>query len=809
MAHLGRFGTQTTMTTTPAQSKADSNKAKRSWFEPKSFRTKFILVVGAAVVFDLLLSGGVALWNVNRLSRDASSEIQNGLQKASKEYLENYIQTTALRANLLLDRVHSEVTALAGSMQTLIDQPDAQVTIGGAVAKLPYFSGDLKYDPKGNWVQNEKGDSSVITIWGYLLGEDKKPRPEILRDVQNTAIFDLVGTSLMSSGSRKLQMYYMGPKDRPIMRTTPYSDQGQTFDKLYPGHNDKNFWDFFFPGVYEGWQTWIKNPQSRPTEGYITATAPYIDAITGNLIVTFFHPLWNKERTDCAGSVAVDITLEQMSDLITNVKVADTGFGFLTMSNGNVLAITPAGEKTLGIEIQNESGSQGVTGLDRTLGKSKYSDVASLRLPTTDAISIRQIKLRHDDTEEPYVVVMRRLSGMNLWADNKIGKDYSTLAFVVPEREIYASLYAAQGKIDQATHRIRQWQFGILIFSLAVVLAAVFAISRRITAGISDLAAAAKRIENKDYSVRVNIPTKDEVGDLGHAFNKMTEEIESHTTTLERRVEERTQKLFAANREIHALNEKLKSENVRMGAELDVARRMQMMVLPKPDELRSVQRLDIAGFMEPANEVGGDYYDVLQFGSRVKIGIGDVTGHGLESGVLMLMVQSVARALLESGEADPKRFLAVLNNAICKNVARTESGNNLTLSFVDYSDNTVTLTGQHEEVIIIRGTGEVERIDTIDLGFPVGLESEISHFIQSRAIRFDSGDVMILYTDGITEAESPEGDLFGIDRLCESARSHRGGTATDVKQGIVRDVMQHIDTQKIHDDITLLVLKHL
>jgi phosphoserine phosphatase RsbU/P len=797
------------MTMEPHSPVTEGTAQRRSWFQPKSFRTKFILVVGAAVVFDLLLSGGVALWNVSRLSHDASKEIQHGLQKASKEYLENYIETTALRANLLFDRVNSEVSALAGSMQTLIDQPDAQEKIGSAVANVPYFSGDLEYDTKGNWVQNGKGDPSVISVWGYLLGDDKKPRPDVLRDVQNTAIFDLIGSSLTATGSRKLQMYYIGPKDRPIMRTTPYSDQAQTFDKLYPGHNDKNFWDFFFPGVYEGWQKWIRDPKSRPMEGYVTATAPYIDAITGNLIVTFFHPLWTKDRMDCAGSVAVDITLEQMSDLIKNVKVAETGFGFLTMSNGNVLAINPAGEKALGIEIQNESGSQGVTGLDRTLGKSRHPEVAALKMPTSDAISMQQVKLDHNGVTEPYIVVMRRLTGMNLWADSKIGGDHSILGFVVPEHEIYASLYAAQGKITQATDRIRQWQLGILIFSLALVLAAVFAISRRITAGISDLAVAAKRIEGKDYSVRVNIPTKDEVGELGHAFNKMTEEIESHTTTLERRVEERTQKLAAANREIHGLNEKLKTENVRMGAELDVARRMQMMVLPKPEELRSVPRLDIAGFMEPANEVGGDYYDVLQLGSRVKIGIGDVTGHGLESGVLMLMVQSVARTLLESGESDPKRFLTVLNNVICKNVARTESGNNLTLSFVDYSDNTLTLTGQHEEVIIIRKDGEVERIDTIDLGFPVGLEAEISHFVHSRAIRFESGDLMILYTDGVTEAEDPGGSLFGIDRLCESARTYRDGTAADVKQGIVRDVMQHIDTQRIHDDITLLVLKHL
>jgi sigma-B regulation protein RsbU (phosphoserine phosphatase) len=68
---------------------------------------------------------------------------------------------------------------------------------------------------------------------------------------------------------------------------------------------------------------------------------------------------------------------------------------------------------------------------------------------------------------------------------------------------------------------------------------------------------------------------------------------------------------------------------------------------------------------------------------------------------------------------------------------------------------------------------------------------------------------VILYTDGVTEAESPQGKLFGVEKLCESANRHHSGTAQEIKQNIIRDVLSHIDTQKIHDDITLVVIKHL
>ncbi len=147
------------------------------------------------------------------------------------------------------------------------------------------------------------------------------------------------------------------------------------------------------------------------------------------------------------------------------------------------------------------------------------------------------------------------------------------LGFVVPEREIYASLLAAQQSISNATNRILTFQVIAIIVSLLIVFAAVFGISKRITAGLIALAGAAKRLQAKDYSVRVSIPTRDEVGEVGVAFNRMAEEISFHTENLEQLVDERTKELEGANQEISALNSKLQDENVRLGAELAVAKR--------------------------------------------------------------------------------------------------------------------------------------------------------------------------------------------------------------------------------------------
>lgn len=253
--------------------------------------------------------------------------------------------------------------------------------------------------------------------------------------------------------------------------------------------------------------------------------------------------------------------------------------------------------------------------------------------------------------------------------------------------------------------------------------------------------------------------------------------------------------------------EKLKEENLRLSAELDVTRRLQQMILPKQEELQQIRPLDIAGFMEPASDVGGDYYDVLQSEEGIKIGIGDVTGHGLESGVVMIMLQTAIRTLMMGNESDPVQFLDVINRTIYDNVQRINSDKNLTLILLNYHNNCLRLSGQHESVICVRASGEIELIDTIDLGFPIGLDEDIADFIAEKEIYLNSGDGVVLYTDGITEAENEAGEFYELERLCEVIRQSWQQSANEIKEEIIKDVRRHIGQQKVYDDITLLVIK--
>ncbi len=267
------------------------------------------------------------------------------------------------------------------------------------------------------------------------------------------------------------------------------------------------------------------------------------------------------------------------------------------------------------------------------------------------------------------------------------------------------------------------------------------------------------------------------------------------------------EQLARANEEIEKLNNCLQAENTRLNAELEITKGLQMMLLPKEKELSQIEDLEIAAFMEPAEEVGGDYYDILQHHGRLTISIGDVTGHGLESSVLTLMVQTAVRTLAENNETDPKRFFEILNRAIYKNLQRIDSDKNLSLCLIDYYKGVLSLSGQHEQMLLVRSDGEIERIDTIDLGFPIGLEETVEDFVFQTQVRLNRGEVVVLYTDGITEAENNLGKHYGLEQLCSVVQQNWQHSADEIARAAIADLRSHIGGEKVYDDITLVVLK--
>jgi serine phosphatase RsbU (regulator of sigma subunit) len=274
-----------------------------------------------------------------------------------------------------------------------------------------------------------------------------------------------------------------------------------------------------------------------------------------------------------------------------------------------------------------------------------------------------------------------------------------------------------------------------------------------------------------------------------------------------------TQKLFTtvvaalrAYRHITTI-ERLTAEKLRLETELAVARQLQQMLLPTDEELRQIEELDIAGFMEPAAEAGGDYYDVLQHDGQVKISIGDVTGYGLESSVVMLMAQMGVRTLLTSAETDPARFLNIVNQTIFDNVQRMQADKSLSLALLDYQAGKLKLSGQHKALMVVRRGGQVALDDDLTSTTPLLTVKSEANLVTGASVQLQPGDGVVLYTDGLIQARNKAGELYGPERLREVVSRHWDQPAEAIKQAVIKEVCQHIGRQKVADDLILLVLK--
>jgi sigma-B regulation protein RsbU (phosphoserine phosphatase) len=264
--------------------------------------------------------------------------------------------------------------------------------------------------------------------------------------------------------------------------------------------------------------------------------------------------------------------------------------------------------------------------------------------------------------------------------------------------------------------RIRYLIESLLLIILAIFMVIFLCFYTAIMQTVFVLYEASKNIETDNLSHKIIWDNTDKQGQVVGAFNTIADA------------------LIGGNQEITLLNDRLKAQNMRMISELDLTRKNQQRLLPKDRELKEIIGLDIAGFMEAAEEVGGDYYHVLQHKGRVKIGMDDVTGHRWESGVLMIMVQTPLPTWLADNEPEPVKILSAINSVIYDHVQRLKFDKNASLALLDYQQGMLKLSGQHEEMIVVRCNGCVERFDTIDLGFQIGLDAEIAEFFVETSL---------------------------------------------------------------------------
>lgn len=272
----------------------------------------------------------------------------------------------------------------------------------------------------------------------------------------------------------------------------------------------------------------------------------------------------------------------------------------------------------------------------------------------------------------------------------------------------------------------------------------------------------------------------DEVGVLAHFFNEVTKNIERISVDV--------------------------AEGRRMSKELSVGSDIQKKILPK--EVAPVPGLGIFGSTRPASEVGGDSFDIIHSGKNTFIYVGDVTGHGLPAGLIMVMVNTLIRTFSEIYQSGYD--IIVNTNRILKQ--RIEPRRFMTCVLLRWNTEEQKLyyTGAgHEHILIYHkkdGSCEVKQTG----GIALGMVPDVSRIVKEEQIPFETGDYLVLYSDGMVEAKNISGEMFGVKRLSEAVTQY-GGTSTpdQLFANISKDFGLFVGEQMQEDDITLIALKRV
>lgn len=243
------------------------------------------------------------------------------------------------------------------------------------------------------------------------------------------------------------------------------------------------------------------------------------------------------------------------------------------------------------------------------------------------------------------------------------------------------------------------------------------------------------------------------------------------------------------------------ADRLSLKGELEVAREIQLAMLPG-GTYRAAD-IEICGVTRPANTIGGDFYDVLPLADgRVIVTLGDVAGKGSPAALLMALLLAVLRTLVDEA-LDPPQLMSRLNVQICRH---SPASRFITLFFAVYSPATGHLTyvnaGQNPP-LLRRQDGRYERLH--GTGVALGMFDGSTYASAETTLR--PGDALILYSDGITEAEDPAGCPFEEAGLEQIVSSYAAMSAAEIGTAVLKAVERHAKAPRFADDLTILILK--
>lgn len=502
-------------------------------------------------------------------------------------------------------------------------------------------------------------------------------------------------------------------------------------------------------------QDWYQIPREL---GRAEWSEPYFDEGAGNtLMATYSVPFYagsgkageTGQTRRLMGIVTADISLDWLAQTIGSIKVLDSGYAFLLSRNGAVVT-HPVTD-----HIMNES-------------------IFSLAEAANDT-SLREVGRRMLRGESGFVPYRGVTGAPARLYYGPIPAAGWSLAIVFPENELFAGIreltltVAALGLL------------GILLIALVVVV-----IARSITRPLHSLALAAGRMSSGDFDVQLPAQTAhDEVGDLSRAFATMNRDLRIHI------------------RDLVATT----SAKERIEGELSIAHDIQMSILPKmlpPFPHR--EEFNLYAVIEPAKEVGGDFYDFFQLDeNHLCLVIADVSGKGVPASLFMAVTKTLIKATARM-DLSPAEILSRVNDQMARDNDQSMFVTVFCAVLDLRSGELIYTNAGHNPPVLIPRQGD-PRYFPKTRQLVIGAMEDFPYHAES--MHMTPGDRLLLYTDGVTEAMNLEDELYAEERLLAVCCEFQREPIVAIVKGTVASVKAFAGTAPQSDDITIMTIEYL
>jgi sigma-B regulation protein RsbU (phosphoserine phosphatase) len=322
---------------------------------------------------------------------------------------------------------------------------------------------------------------------------------------------------------------------------------------------------------------------------------------------------------------------------------------------------------------------------------------------------------------------------------------------------------------------------GVLFLTMySVALALGLLLARSITSSIHQLTRGTERIRQGDFDHRIRVRSRDQLGELAESFNVMTRGIQD------------------------LLRESAEKE--RLEEELRIARQIQMSLLPQ--DAVSLPGLRVAALCLPAAEVGGDYYDLLPLSeTRLGVLVADVSGKGTSAALYMAELKGLVLSLSRI-YASPAKLLTEANRILGENMD-SRSFVTMTYAVVDTAARRMRYAraGHNPLIHFEAASGRTRVLAPAGLGLGIDRGDRFEKILEEAELPLASGDVLLFFTDGLSEAMNSRAELFGEQRLRDVLEAGEQLSSEELKERILAEIRSFVDGAAQHDDMTLVILK--